>query len=253
MRNTLSLSLLVVLVPFHLGAQVARPAGDPSIQVDLSKEAQSITPETYGTSSLTYVSLSAWDFHPQDSSVTYGVIGAGMYQTGGTGVFEAPVRLPEGALVSYLELYACDTTPSNNIASFFRGARMTDGMWTFVTGPIATPSLAGCGPVSLTISPVLINNAANSYTVELSLDGSNTGLSFRSFRVGYKLQVSPGPATATFTDVPTTHPFYKFVEALYAAGITAGCGNGNFCPDANVTRGQMAVFLSAALGLHFAP
>jgi hypothetical protein len=51
--------------------------------------------------------------------------------------------------------------------------------------------------------------------------------------------------------VPTNHPFFQFVEALAASGITAGCGNGNFCPDAPLTRGQMAVFLSKALGLHW--
>jgi hypothetical protein len=69
--------------------------------------------------------------------------------------------------------------------------------------------------------------------------------------VRYKLQVSPAPASATFADVPTSHPFFQFVEALAASGITAGCGGGNFCPDAPITRGQMAVFLAAALGLHF--
>jgi hypothetical protein len=42
----------------------------------------------------------------------------------------------------------------------------------------------------------------------------------------------------------------QFVEALVASGITAGCGNGNFCPDAPSTRRQMAVFLTEALGLH---
>jgi hypothetical protein len=51
--------------------------------------------------------------------------------------------------------------------------------------------------------------------------------------------------------VPTNHPFFQFVEALAASGITAGCGNGNFCPDAPLTRGQIAVFLSKALGLHW--
>jgi hypothetical protein len=58
--------------------------------------------------------------------------------------------------------------------------------------------------------------------------------------------------TATFpNDVPTTHPFFRFIEALAASGITAGCDAGSFCPDDPVTRGQMAVFLVAALGLHF--
>lgn len=67
----------------------------------------------------------------------------------------------------------------------------------------------------------------------------------------YRLPVSPAPGTATFNDVPTSHPFFQYVEALAASGVTAGCGNGNFCPDQPVTRGQMAVLLSKALGLHW--
>lgn len=43
-------------------------------------------------------------------------------------------------------------------------------------------------------------------------------------RVYYTLQVSPAPAVATFSDVPTSHPFFRFIEALVASGITAGCG-----------------------------
>jgi hypothetical protein len=63
--------------------------------------------------------------------------------------------------------------------------------------------------------------------------------------------MSPAPATATFpNDVPTSHPFFRYVEALYASGITAGCGTG-YCPDNPVTRGQMAVFLTKALGLYW--
>jgi hypothetical protein len=30
------------------------------------------------------------------------------------------------------------------------------------------------------------------------------------------------------------------------AGITGGCGGGKYCPDSNVTRGQMAAFLRRA-------
>jgi hypothetical protein len=42
---------------------------------------------------------------------------------------------------------------------------------------------------------------------------------------------------------------------LAASGITAGCSTAPplYCPDDPLTRGQMAVFLSKALGLHFAP
>src|SRR3954462_8583481 len=66
--------------------------------------------------------------------------------------------------------------------------------------------------------------------------------------VGYVLQVSPAPGSATFNDVPPSHPFFQYIEALSASGITGGCGGGNYCPDAPLTRGQMAVFLSKALG-----
>jgi len=70
-------------------------------------------------------------------------------------------------------------------------------------------------------------------------------------RVYYRLQVSPPPATATFNDVPVGNPYFQFVEALAASGVTAGCGGGNFCPDAPVTRAQMATFLARALGLYW--
>jgi hypothetical protein len=51
-----------------------------------------------------------------------------------------------------------------------------------------------------------------------------------------------------FADVPTNHPFCGFIERMADDGITSGCGGGNFCPDDPVTRGQMAVFIEAALG-----
>jgi hypothetical protein len=69
--------------------------------------------------------------------------------------------------------------------------------------------------------------------------------------VGYVLEVSAPPAMSDFADVPTNHPFFQFIEALYHSGITSGCGGGNFCPNSAVTRGQMAVFLAKALGLQF--
>jgi hypothetical protein len=74
---------------------------------------------------------------------------------------------------------------------------------------------------------------------------------FRGCTVIWRRQVSSAPVSATFTDVPTTHPFFRFVEALSASGITAGCSPTQYCVNAPITRGEMAVFLAAALGLHF--
>jgi S-layer homology domain len=51
---------------------------------------------------------------------------------------------------------------------------------------------------------------------------------------------------ADFNDVPGGSLFHDDVEKVFRAGITAGCGNGNFCVSAAVTRAQMAVFLLKA-------
>jgi hypothetical protein len=74
---------------------------------------------------------------------------------------------------------------------------------------------------------------------------------FGWIEVWWKRTVSDAPSQPTFNDVPASHPFYQYIEALAASGITGGCGNGNFCPGDPVTRGQMAVFLSKALGLNW--
>jgi len=48
---------------------------------------------------------------------------------------------------------------------------------------------------------------------------------------------------STFADVPLSYWAWRHIESIYNAGITSGCGGGNYCPVANVTRDQMAVFL----------
>jgi S-layer homology domain len=65
------------------------------------------------------------------------------------------------------------------------------------------------------------------------------------------LAINPSACVAgqeTFNDVPASSPFCAYVEELSRRGITGGCGGGNFCPGDPVTRAQMAVFLTKALG-----
>ncbi len=55
---------------------------------------------------------------------------------------------------------------------------------------------------------------------------------------------SPPAATGTiFTDVPIDYWAAKWIEELSKEGITGGCAAGLYCPDAVITRAQMAVFL----------
>jgi len=63
-----------------------------------------------------------------------------------------------------------------------------------------------------------------------------------------------GAATASAGVVPPFsdidgHRFEADIEWMRLAGLTEGCGGGQFCPDAPVTRGQMASFLVRALAL----
>lgn len=62
---------------------------------------------------------------------------------------------------------------------------------------------------------------------------------------GYELAAA---ASAGFDDTAgTTHE--ASIDAIAAAGITAGCDADSYCPGALISRGQMAVFLARAEGL----
>jgi hypothetical protein len=51
-------------------------------------------------------------------------------------------------------------------------------------------------------------------------------------------------ANHQFSDVPTNASYHDDVEALVNAGVTTGCGGGEYCPTDFVTRGNMAQFLN---------
>jgi chitodextrinase len=67
---------------------------------------------------------------------------------------------------------------------------------------------------------------------------------------------SPVPPTSTptnsggtiFADVPANYWARSYIERLYSAGITGGCGVSplSYCPTSPVTRAQMAIFLLRA-------
>ncbi len=61
----------------------------------------------------------------------------------------------------------------------------------------------------------------------------------------------PPAAVGVFDDVPVDNPFAPWIEDLAARGITAGCSANPplFCPDATVSRAQMAVFLVKTFNL----
>ncbi len=62
---------------------------------------------------------------------------------------------------------------------------------------------------------------------------------------GVDLYSTQNAAPTIFADVPATYWAWNYIERLYNAGITGGCGSSPliYCPEDTVTRAQMAVFL----------
>ncbi len=98
---------------------------------------------------------------------------------------------------------------------------------------------AGCGAGSFCVNAAL----TRAQIAVLQMKGRN-GLCF-----------VPPPATgAVFADVAPGDFAAAWIEALAAAGITDGCGGGDYCPGTPVSRAQMAVFLlKAEHGPAYAP
>lgn len=60
----------------------------------------------------------------------------------------------------------------------------------------------------------------------------------------------PTPATQRFNDVPSSNPFYNFIDRLAALNITLGCSSSPplYCPGDQVKREQMSAFIIRGLG-----
>ena len=260
------LGMLAAAAVFHLSLNAAPtelPGGADSTS---SVEAiRSVPPDavslaaptdvnTYGTSVESHVTIGWPEFKGVRSGVDVLEDGGGSAYMAGAGdaVAAAPVNLPQGAAITGIDFYYYDTNAAQDMYVVLYRMPFTGSFSSL--GTISSTGSAGFGSASTDLaSPATVDSNSGLYSVFLINDSvaTSTTLRWRAVRVRYKLQVSPAPAVASFTDVPTDHWAFKFVEALQAAGITGGCGGSAFCPDDPLTRAQMAVFLSAALGLQF--
>ena len=210
-------------------------------------------PAAWGLTAPTVVTLMHFDATLFEGTMGPGTQNAAVTCASGQCFWGVGLQLPNGASIQALEISACDGDAAKSVdATLFLGPRVPGD-----PDDIISVSTAGLGPApgcvvvgTLLPSPATIDNNNNFYAIRIGMP-AGTNLEWNQVRIRYRLQVSPAPGTATFNDVPVGHPQRQFIEALVGAGITGGCGGGNYCPDAPVTRGQMAVFLAAALGLHW--
>ncbi len=182
------------------------------------------------------------------------------------GLFFAAVDLPSGASVTSVCGMTYDNNTSARVDLTWEGLEMgsfdADPFRVEIaSGTTNNLSSAGFGQTCLSLSrPTYIRKYEDlngdgtfhptSYFVTFfpSAVGASVGLGGVAIR--WVRTVSPAPAVATFADVPTNFTFFRAIEAIASSGISGGCGGGNFCPNGNVTRGEMAAFFARALGLH---
>ncbi len=209
----------------------------------------------WGTTAVSAVSVAALECSTFSESAAWAAVGGSpnRYLTGGD-EFECTVHLPTGASVKAIEVEACDNSSTGYVlASFDHTTTGGGGGTTLASVSTGDTAIPGCGFFHTVLTtPFTIDNSLEKYWFEIINTTSDGSTYVAGARVYYSLQVSPAPSTATFTDVPTSSPFFKYVEALYASGLINGCGGGNYCPSNPVTRGQLAVFLAGALGMHWA-
>jgi hypothetical protein len=215
-----------------------------------------------------YTWLGAADFRPESEAMGHGFnIGDFHFyaDTGVGGTFVAPLNLPSGALLQTARLFYYDNDASAGLSLGLCRVR-SEGIFP-PTPTVACPfSVSNTqsetpGYATMSFDPDLTFLVRDDDDLDgtmedttwyflLQFTGNKSSLNrVRGVRLYWKLQISPAPTTASFTDVPVGSQSFQAVEALKASGITAGCTTTTYCPNQAVTRAQMALFLSRALGL----
>jgi hypothetical protein len=219
-----------------------------------------VMPEAYGVSGYTVISLPVTSLSPADGSQVYAADGTDYFRyfPSGAGVLVGGVIVPAGAVIDFVGIGSCDVNGGAFAARLFK-RDVAGGTAYQMIAEFATSVHNGGTPCAMDYNAnalgylVTGNSGATLQPVVEQLSGSPTDGTARvgSVEVWYRLTVSPAPSSPSFNDVPVSHPYFQFIEALKSAGITGGCGGGNYCPDAPVTRAQIAAMLAKALGLHW--
>jgi hypothetical protein len=180
--------------------------------------------------------------------------------------FLAPLPLPEGARLGQLCFYVNDHNAGPSQSAEIVAVKLVPGgegpqIATIPNSFVSSTSHIGygvycTGDIGYTLRSQTdidgdgVADAVVYYAKVVGFNGADP-VGLGAIRLTWRRQVSPPPNTPTFGDVPASDSAFAFVESLAASGVTGGCGNGDFCPSATLTRRQMAVFLAKALGLHW--
>jgi beta-lactamase superfamily II metal-dependent hydrolase len=126
---------------------------------------------------------------------------------------------------------ALTTKGQSNGGAIFADVQPTYWAWNFVERLYKAGITGGC-----TINPL-------NYCPESSVTRAQMAVFL--LRGIYSSSYAPPDVAGNtgFGDVPAGYWAAAWIKQLGTEGITGGCGSGNYCPEAPVTRAQMAVFL----------
>lgn len=210
------------------------------------------SPNEFGTQDYTVTVIPATSFTSDDAFITdYGSLSRHFPYDSVHHQYFAGANIPSGAVIDYIGLECLSFFPGElTVTPFY-----LDQFSGTTSGIVALANTPHYFDTDYNVDPLgwqLVRNVHNAIVVNVD-QAPNGEPWFGWVEIWWKRVVSPPPDTPTFTDVPATDFGYQYIEALKASGITGGCGDGTtFCPDASLTRRQMAIFLAKALGLHWA-
>jgi hypothetical protein len=96
-------------------------------------------------------------------------------------------------------------------------------------------------------SQIALGYPDGTYHPELAVTRDQMAVYISRALAGGDAKVPTGPATATFSDVPTDYWAFKYVEYAVAQNVVKGYSDGTYKPTDEVDRGQMAVFVARAI------
>ena len=125
-------------------------------------------------------------------------------------------------------------------------------------GPLGDQSLgASPPPLSATASSGLPVSFASNTPAVCTVSGTTVtvlisgGCSITATQAGNALYAPAAPVTQDFTvlfnDISPSATYAGAVDFFAQYGITAGCGDDDFCPNGLVTRAEMAVFIITSI------
>jgi hypothetical protein len=234
-----------VVLPMAIpeGAPVSATAND--VDGNTSEFSQqivfSIAPASGPPAGGTPVTIAGTNFDAAVAVTIGGVAPANVVRVSDTEITAEAPALPPGSLNDVFVMNP-DTTAGTLLKGWvadFLDVPPSQQFYEYVTRLVSNGVTVGCG--------------GGLYCVDNPTTRGQMAAFLIKARLGFCFM--PPPATGTvFADVPLSNIYAAWIEELQRQGLTAGCGSGNYCPAAPVTRAQMAVFLlNTAYGPGYVP